>query len=164
MARFRWTDLSRVELHARSTLHPIRATTHDVSGEAVGELRRGATVIDGVATGFVEVPLRALHSWNPIEDFEMRRAVEARTYPALRFELLRMCGGPERYDVRGAMIAHGVRREFDAEVGVNLDGGWLTVDGDYTFDVREFGITPPHMLGIRVEPDVRVVAHLVGRA
>jgi len=163
VTRFRWTELSRVELHARSTLHLIRAATHDVTGEAVGEARGGGFLLDGEPPGFVEVPIRALHSWNPIEDFEMRRAVEAGTYPSLRFELLHVGGGPDRYDVRGAVIAHGVRREFDADVRVSLEGGWLTVDGDHVFDVREFGITPPHLLGIRVEPDVRVVAHLVGR-
>ena len=121
-------------------------------------------MIDGSSAGFVEVPIRALHSWNPIEDLEMRRAVEARRFPALRFELLRIGGVDGAMTVHGAMIAHGVRREFDGAVRVNLDGGWLTVDGDHTFDVREFDITPPRLLGIRVEPDVRVVAHLVGRA
>jgi len=163
--RFRWTELSSVELHARSTLHPIRAATHAVCGEASGEIRNGVLVIDESPAGFVEIPIRALHSWNPIEDFEMRRAVEARTYPALRFELLRV-GNRDTGDatVHGAMTVHGVRREFDAEVRVSLVGGWLTVDGDHTFDVREFDITPPHLIGIRVEPDVRVVAHLVGRA
>jgi hypothetical protein len=144
-------------------LYPIRATTHAVSGEAIGEVLNGGVAADGTPAGYVEVPIRALRSWNPIEDFEMRRAVEARRFPALRFELLTVCGGPDRFEIHGALVAHGVRREFDGSVRVHMEDDRLTVDGEHTFDVREFGITPPHLLGIRVDHDVRVVAHLVGR-
>jgi hypothetical protein len=163
MTRFFWTDLSRVDVHARSTLHPIHARTNEVEGEASGHVRDGVIVLEQNPTGFALVAVSALRSWNPVEDIAMRRAVHADRHPMLRYELITADGGPKTFLVRGALQLHGVRREFETEVQVSLADEWLTVEGEHTFDVRDFDVTPPRLLGLRVHPDVRVVARLVGR-
>jgi YceI-like domain len=162
--RFAWTDLSKVEIHARSSLHPIHASTSAISGEAAGQVRDGLVVMERDPTGFVELSVSALRSWNPIEDVAMRRAVDAGAFPLLRYELISAEGGPKIFELRGALVMHGVRKEFEADVEVSIAGEWLTVEGEHTFDVRDFGITPPSLLGLRVHPDVRVGARLVGKA
>ena len=40
---------------------------------------------------------------------------------------------------------------------ISLDGqGRLHVDGTHEFDIREFGMEPPRVLVMRVEPVVRI--------
>jgi hypothetical protein len=163
MARFVWTELSSIDIHARSTLHPIHARTNEIDGEAAGEVRDGVVVLERNPTGYAEVRVAALRSWNPVEDLAMRRAVHASEHPLLRYELVSADGGPKTFLLSGALTMHGVRKGFETEVDVSLADEWLTVEGEHTFDVRDFGVTPPRLMALRVYPEVRVVARLVGR-
>lgn len=163
MTRYIWTDLSRIDIHASSTLHRIHSSTNTVEGYAAGEVRDGRVVLEHDPTGVVHVPIASLRSWNPIEDLAMRRAVQATRFPTLRYDLGRAGGGPVTFIVNGELTMHGVTLGFETDVTVAIEGGWLRVEGEHTFDVTEFGVTPPSLLGLRVHPGVRVVAHLVGR-
>lgn len=162
MTRFRWTRDSVVEILARASLYRIRATTNVVGGEASGRFGAGAIVPGDDFSGFVEVPIAALRSWNPIQDLMMRRSVEASRYPMLRYDMVRVLGGPERFTVSGTLTFHGLHRDFEAEIRVRIDGDVLRVNGEHTFDVGEFDVVPPRFLNVRVHPEVRVVARLVG--
>jgi polyisoprenoid-binding protein YceI len=163
MTRFVWGDLSKIEIQASSSLHPIHASTSEVLGYAAGDVRDGAIVLDNDPTGYVEVAIASLRSWNPLEDVAMRRAVHASKHPVLRFDLTRAAGGPDVFTVEGSLTMNGVTRELTTDVKASVDGGWLTANGEHTFDVTDFGVTPPSIFGLRVHPAVRVIAHLVGR-
>ena len=41
------------------------------------------------------------------------------------------------------------------------DGGRLVLNGQHTFDMRDFGVNPPRIFTLRVEPQVRVSVRLV---
>jgi hypothetical protein len=40
-------------------------------------------------------------------------------------------------------------------------GDRLTIDGELSVDIRDFGLKPPNLLIVKVEPVVRVRLHLV---
>lgn len=163
MARYPWTSESVVEIHATSSVHPIDVETHDVRGEVSGELGGPEMMLDGDVSGYVEVPIDALKSGNKMEDFELRRRLDAKKYPVIRYELREAVGGPEQFKLRGALTFHGVTREFDEEITARRADGVLHVEGEHTFDIQDFDVKPPKILKLQVHPQVRIVARLVAR-
>lgn len=164
MAKFQFTSDSVVEIHADSDVHPVEGESSEVSGEAVLELDDdGKIKLDPSPTGYVEMHTDALKSGKRLQDMEMRRRIEAKKYPTMRYEVREVTGGPEQFEVKGALTFHGVTREFTETATVDVDGDTLRVEGEHTFDIREFDVKPPKILTLQVYPEVRVVARLVGR-
>lgn len=161
--RFLWTNESTIELQAKSSVHPIHSEVHEVSGEVTGEVENGQIALTGRESGYVEVPVEALKSGNKLEDFEMRRRIEAKKYPTMRYELKEASGGPEQFKIRGALTFHGVTRELLEEITARLEGGALKVEGQHTFNIEDFGVKAPKILNLQVYPDVTIVARLVAR-
>ncbi|MHB8513156.1 MAG: YceI family protein [Actinomycetota bacterium] len=160
MEQYHWTQKSTVQIRADSNVYPIVVRTHAISGTATcGEILHGQLI--GELSGFVELEIRTLHSWNPLADFQMRRSVEVGRFPILRYELTQISGGPKRFMLVGALVFHGVRREFESDVRVHSSRESVVVEGTHEFNVLEFGVTPPRILNMQVYPDVRVRARLV---
>jgi polyisoprenoid-binding protein YceI len=154
-------DRSSVSIDASSSIHPIRGSATGVTG-LVEVDSDGA-----LAGGRIELPVDALSSGNPLEDGEMRRRVDARRYPTIVGEAVHAAPADVegRYRVSGKLTFHGVTRDVEDEVTVALDDdGLLHVEGNHSFDVRDFGVKPPRIGFLRVHPDVRVALNLIGRS
>lgn len=163
MARFRWTPESTVELNAKSSVHPIHGKTNEISGEVVAEIGPDGIKLDPPPTGYVELAVDALKSGNKLEDFELRRRLDAKKYPMIRYELAQADGGPEAFKLKGRLTFHGVTREFDEEVTARYDGTTLVVEGEHTFNIEDWGVKAPKILKLQVYPDVQIVARLVAK-
>lgn len=161
MARYEFTDGSRVEIEAQSSVHPIQGETNGVRGEAVGEVEDGKILLDPQPSGYVEVPIDALQSGHRLQDMEMRRRLHAKKFPTIRYDLKEAKGGPERFQLTGELTFHGETRPLSEEVTARLDGDRLIVEGEHTFNIEDFGVKAPKILKLQVYPEVRVVAHLV---
>ena len=42
-----------------------------------------------------------------------------------------------------------------------VDGTTMTIDGQQVINVKEFGIDPPRLIILKVEPDVDLQVHIV---
>jgi polyisoprenoid-binding protein YceI len=105
-----------------------------------------------------------LSSGNRLEDRELRRRIDARRCPTIEGALtgLRETGTGGRYRVRGDLTFRGVTRSYEHEMTfVAPDGSSIELEGEATFDIRDFGMDPPRILMLKVEPEVRVKAHVV---
>ncbi len=162
MATFTWTNESTVELHANSSVHPINGEIHDVRGEATVEVTDGALDPSG-ATGYIEADVEHLKSGKKLEDMALRKQVEAKKYPTVRYEVRSVEGGPDRFKVTGAFTFHGVTQEFTEDVAARVDGGTLHVETEHTFDITQFGVQPFKILNMKIYPEVRLVLRLVGK-
>jgi polyisoprenoid-binding protein YceI len=102
--------------------------------------------------------VKRLKSGNLLEDREMLRRINARRYPtidgAVTAAVLTGDNGEQR--VRGDVTFRGETRSCEDVVTVTVDEDSVLVDGRSTFDIREFGMEPPHILLLRVDPDVEV--------
>jgi polyisoprenoid-binding protein YceI len=108
-------------------------------------------------SGRVEAPVSSLRSGNPLEDAELQRRVDARRFPTIVGEVRNAVAlDAGRFRVQGDVTFHGVTRAVTGELSLTLDGDRLRIDGEEVFDVREFGVKPPRILMLRVEPEVRV--------
>ena len=163
MATFTWSPESRVVIHANSSVHPIHGDI-PVRGEASVDVRDGALEVGPTASGFIEADVESLKSGNKLEDFELRRRLEAKKHPTMRYDVRGVNGGGDHYyyKVTGTLTFHGVSREFVEECTARLDGGALHVEAEHTFDIREFDVKPPKIGPLQVHPEVTISLHLVG--
>ena len=147
---------SLITFRGRSSVHPITATARP-SGWFVG-ITEGIFDNTGPLAGHLEVPVADLASGNPLIDRETRRRIDARRHPNITGDLAE--GGdvhPTHATVEGNIEFTGetVLVEGDLRLGRNGDGD-LIMSGDGTFDVRWWGMDPPRMLMLRVEPEIEV--------
>lgn len=164
MTRFEFTDESVVEIKAKSSLHPIEGESNAVQGHVEVELGDDGTIqLEPQPVGQVEMAVDALESGHRLQDMEMRRRIEAKKYPTIRYELKETSGGPERFTLRGTLTFHGVSQEFTEEATARIDGDTIYVEGEHTFNIEDFDVKAPKILKLQVYPDVLVVARLVGR-
>ena len=163
MSKYQWTTDSTVELHATSSVHPIHGEIHEIRGEAIVEIVDGAPQLDPSPTGWIECDVDQLKSGNKLEDMELRRRLEVKKYPTIRYEARQVSGGPEQFAVTGALTFHGVTREFTENCTARIENGSLRVESEHSFDIRDFDVKPPKILKLQVHPDVKIVLHLVGK-
>lgn len=163
MPTFSWTNESTVELHANSSVHPINGEIHDVRGEVTVDVEDGKLSTGPGTTGYIEADVDLLKSGNKLEDMALRKQVEAKKYPVVRYEVRSVEGGPEQYKVLGAFTFHGVTQEFTEDVTARLEGDTLHVNTEHTFDITQFGVQPFKVLTMKIFPEVRLVLRLVGK-
>ncbi|MGZ4764374.1 MAG: YceI family protein [Ilumatobacteraceae bacterium] len=154
---------SRVWIDARSNVHPIHTEAGGLEGWL--ELSSSNGKVNGNRTprGHLEFPIDNLKSGNPLEDREMRRRTDARRYPTISGDLkaMKQTGDTSRYLVSGDLTFRGVARTYEDEMTVEIDGGTVNLAGQSTFDIRDFGMEPPRILMLRVQPEVTVRVEIV---
>jgi len=138
---------------ASSSVHPIRSV-----GSVSGWI---AAVLDGIVFaedqelgGHLEVPLNGLSSGNPLIDREMKRRVDAGLDSAIsaRIEETLQVGGNQA-TITGTIDFLGASTLVEGDVHI-LPGPRLVGTGE--FDVRWWGLEPPRLLILRVDPIVTV--------
>jgi polyisoprenoid-binding protein YceI len=119
--------------------------------------------VRGLRSGRVEVPVASLRSGNPLEDAELQRRADARRFPTIVGETSSVASLDRagHFGVEGDLTFHGVTQPVRGELRITQDGDRLRIEGEHVFDVRDFGIKPPRILMLRVEPEVRVEINLV---
>lgn len=165
MTRFRIVPTrSRVWIKARSNVHPIHSEASGLDGWLDLELSADALDLDHAPAGHLEFPVEQLASGNPLEDREMRRRIDARRYPTIAGDLRTMkpAADPGSYVVRGDLTFRGVTRTYEDEMTLQvIDQHTVGLDGESTFDIRDFGMEPPRILMLKVYPDVTVRVQIV---
>ena len=166
MTRYRIVpERSKVFISARSSLHPIDTRTDGLAGFVdVEVLGNGRVDLAVPVQGRVSFPVERMSSGNPLEDRELRRRIDARRYPTIDGELTGMAttGTDGRYLVQGEVTFRGTTRNYEEEMVVLHDGDrTLQLAGESTFDIRDFGMEPPRILMLKVQPEVGVRVEIV---
>ena len=157
-------NASLLSLDGRSSVHPIHAETDGLAGWIRGRLAPGP----GEATieaGQVEIPLTALSSANALYDAELRRRIDVRRYPTALGVLSDWSATPEpgTYRVRGTVTFRGVSRTVESTMTLAVEpDGTVALRGSCVLDIRDYGMTPPRLLALRVYPEVTVHVALTG--
>src|SRR4051794_24005773 len=161
MARYRIvSDRSGVVIDARSNVHGIHNRATGLEGFVdVAVLADGT--IDLTAPGAAELTLAVdrLRARNPLETAELRRRIDARGYPVItgRLDAVTASGDAGVYLAHGDVTFRGVTLPAEDEIRVStLDDGSVRIEGIHEFDIRTFGMEPPRVLMMRVEPVVTV--------
>ncbi len=128
------------------------------------EMTPGGPDLKVAPQGRIEVDVDSLKTGNALYDRELERQIEVRKYPRIRGEILEVkeIDAGRRYRVKGNLSLHGVTKTVEGEVNLKvLDDGNFEVEGEKVFDIRDFGLTPPRILMLKVYPDVKVRGRVV---
>jgi polyisoprenoid-binding protein YceI len=160
MPRFRIVpERSRVWLEATSSVHPIHGEASGLSGSIDVQFDGTGLDLSSSPDIRVELPVEQLKSGNRLEDAEMMRRVDARRYPTIRGVVkdMKSQGVDGRYAVTGDLSFHGVTQTVEGEVTISrADDGTLVIEGEQQFDIRDFKVSPPKILMLKVHPEVKV--------
>ena len=165
MTRYRIISTrSRVWIEARSNVHPIRTEATGLEGWLDLDIGDGTINVDQPVLGHLEFPVENLKSGNSFEDRELKRRIDARRYPSIVGDLksMKQTDEPSRYIVGGDLTFRGTSRSYEDEMTVELqDDRTVSMSGESVFDIRDFGMDPPRILMLKVQPEVTVRVELV---
>lgn len=171
---------SSVKVSGKSSLHPMHGSARSacLSGTIEAAVEAGAIDLTCPTKGRVEFPVEQLSFGNSLYDRELPKRLDTRRYPLIVIELTAASAGGASGASGGATSAgasrmhldldltfHGVTQHFSEDVTVRFESDdTLVVAGRHSFDVRDFGVQPPKMLGLSVKPDFDVEVELVAKA
>jgi polyisoprenoid-binding protein YceI len=163
MARFRIVpERSWMWIDARSNLHGIHHRCDGLEGHVeLTVTDDGVVDLTAPASGRVTFDAARLSSGNVLETRELHRRIDVRRFPTIEGTLvdLQRLDGADRYLVAGDLTFRGVTRRHRDEMRIRVvDDATLSLEGQSTFDIRDFGMAPPSLLFLKVEPmvDVRI--------
>jgi hypothetical protein len=158
---------SEVLVSAGTSLHyEVKMRTGDVVGHLDAETTPGGVFLAvSVPSCRIEVPVGSLRSGNPFYDREGRRRFDAGHYPLVAAELVTAIPlGAGLHRVTWRLMFHGATHDLTGDLMARaVDADAILVDADHRFDVREWGVQPGGLLGIRVHPAARFAVHLLAR-
>jgi len=155
---------SKVWIEARSSMHPIHGEADGLEGSIRADVADGSIDLSEGPKIQIELPVDKLQSGKKLEDAEMMRRIDARRFPKIRGETTELKENGGRYRIRGDLTFHGVTRQVEGEVTICApDEQSLVIEGEQTFDIRDFGVQPPKILMLKVHPDVRVRVKVVAQ-
>jgi polyisoprenoid-binding protein YceI len=152
-------ERSVVLIEVRSTVGPLSFGAIGVKGTIQAAVDEGVVYSECGVSGRITIDVSGLRSGHGLYDAELLRRIDARRFPTATVELL-TCTRSDldaRYNLEGAVTFHGVTRPVRGTVGV----GWiadrrLVITGEQVLDIRDFAISSPTVLMLRIYPDVRV--------
>lgn len=161
MARYRITpQRSYVWIDTRSNVHPIHSTTDGLEGFVdVTFSADGSVDVAAPVAGTLSLTVDHLSSGNRMQDRELQRRIDSGRYPKIEGTLDKIAPSEESgsYLVGGLIAFRGVSRHHQDLMSISsVDDQTIRLAGKSTFDIREFGMEPPRILLLKVEPKVEV--------
>jgi hypothetical protein len=165
VTRFRLVPAgSTIFTEMRSSMHPINAETRALVGTIEGELGDDGVPRFELDHGArLQLAVETMKSGHRLQDMEMQRRLDVRRYPQIEVVIDRawQANRPGRYRASVKVIAHGQTRSFEEDFSMSVEGRRLVIEGEHTFDMRDFDVNPPNFLALKVHPEVRVRARIV---
>ncbi|MFZ0129498.1 MAG: YceI family protein [Candidatus Dormiibacterota bacterium] len=165
MARFEVdTAQTTVQVGLRVNLHPSHITANALTGFIECELdEQGKPRLDQPYRAELTLPVEAIKSGNGLQDREMRRRFDTSRYPSISAVVTHgeALDGDGRYRVTARLTLHGITKDITGDVTLTASGNTLTIDGQQVINVKDFGIDPPRLIILKVEPEVDLQVHVV---
>jgi polyisoprenoid-binding protein YceI len=157
-------EVSAVLIQARSNVGPIELASTAITGKAAATLTNGAIDLSEPPTASIVIAVSSLSSGNSRYDREIHRRLDAQRFPQILGELgSAHLTGSTGMAVAGSLTIHGMTVEmagtFDIEA---LDERRLTIVGEQLIDIRDFSISLPTTLMLRIYPEVIVQFRIEG--
>ena len=158
------TAQTTVQVGLRVNLHPSHITANSLTGFIECELDdQGKPRLDQPYRAELTLPVDAIKSGNGIQDREMRRRFDTSRYPTITAVVTHgeELDGEGLYRATARLTLHGVTKDITGDVKLTASGNTLTIDGQQVINVKDFGIDPPRLIILKVEPDVDLQVHIV---
>jgi PadR family transcriptional regulator PadR len=156
-------ERSVVLIEARSTVGPISFGALGLRGWVRASLSGGTLAAEPPPEAHLEFDVKGLSSGNSVYDAELLRRVDADRFPTAAIDLTSSSRiSRASYRVSGLVSFHGSSRLAEGTVRLEVDAGSgrLVVEGEEPFDMRDFSISVPAVLMLRIFPDVKALLHV----
>jgi polyisoprenoid-binding protein YceI len=146
------------------------ATLHSVDGTM--RARQGTIRVDpetNAASGRFVLDATSARTGIDRRDRKMHEKIlESQQYPDIAFEVQRVSGdlkalGRSSFELHGMLEMHGMKRPMDMTVVATSDDTQVKGTGTMIVPYLEWGLKDPSFFILRVEKEVRVTIHAVGR-
>lgn len=142
---------SSITYTMRHPLHTWSGTSKEVNGllqlDETGAIRSVAIV----------TKVKSFDSKNSNRDAHMLEVTDALTYPNVSFKSTRVePNGTDRLTAKGLLSFHGKEKEVEFTCTFKRDGGQVRVKGNFDFLLEDFNITPPSLMLVKTESQVRI--------
>jgi len=157
-------ERSHLWADGHSTLHPIHLETDGFEGFIEADTTDGSLHLDVAPKASLALDADRLKSGNGLYDYELERRLDMRRYPRITGEVRSVVPveGDNRVRVEGDLSFHGVTNRVQGDVTFRvLDADTIEIEGEKVIDMRSFGVKPPKMLILRVDPEIKIRARLV---
>jgi polyisoprenoid-binding protein YceI len=158
-------ERSHVWIDARSNVHPIHSSTSGLEGFVELDLGPGGAVdLTVPPTAKLSLAVDKLSSGNRMEDRELHKRIDSRRYPRIEGDLSTMetDRAAHTYRISGDITFRGVTQPHtDVMVITSVDDTTIRLEGSSRFDIRDFGMQPPKVLMLKVEPEVDVRVEII---
>lgn len=155
---------SALTFEANSTFHKVHGRADGLVGYVEAAWDGNASLaLDPAPRMHVEFNVERLRSGNDLQDREMWKLIDSRRFPLIAAELreIKPSAQAATYQAGGDITLAGRVRRYDGEMRVTHEGDGMLVEGDLVVDIRDFGLRPPNLLIVKVDPQVKVHLHLV---
>ena len=153
-------ERSQVWIDARSNVHPIHSSTSGLEGFVELTFSSDGIVdLTSQPAGRLSLSTDRLSSGNRMQDRELHKRIDSRRYPTIEGVLgqIEPDGSDSSYRVNGDITFRGVARPHEDVMVIRpVDNQTISLEGSSRFDIREFGMQPPKVLMLKVEPEVDI--------
>ncbi len=153
---------STVTIVGETSLHPITVNVTP-DGWLEASIQEGEFVAGSELSGEVEIAVIEFRSGNPLVDRETRRRLNAKRYPTIRGELTEVgaISGPTA-TVKGIVTFLGEEVELEGDISLIDDTApAINLAGSGQMDVQWWGLEPPTLMVLKMEPVVTVSIDLL---
>lgn len=154
---------SWIAFEGRSTLHDVHGKATNLDGYIEADWAAHGTVSAEPAPRMhVEFPVEQLRSGNGLQDREMWKMIDSKRFPRIATDLreLRPTTDPDRYAASGDVTLAGRSRRYNGTLMLSHSGDRITIEGELEIDIRDFGLKPPALLLVKVNPAVKLRLHV----
>ena len=162
---------ARVTIAGTSNIHPFTASTTDVRmsrlvlAPADGDRLQAAVTPGAIEAFAVTIKTASLTSPKEGLDKNMHKALKTAEFPEITFTLARLEPGakPNTLKAIGTLKIAGVEREVALDLKAAVNASTITVMGELTLLMTDYGIKPPTaMLGmLKTDPKITVTFETV---
>ena len=111
------------------------------------------SAIEAVA---VIVPVKSFDSGNSNRDSHALEALEALKYPNVSFSASNIQEANNQLMIKGNLTFHGVTKPVELKAIKTLSGRSLKIEGKFDINMKDFGIEPPGLMGVRADEKINL--------
>ncbi len=111
------------------------------------------STIEAVA---VSVPVRSFDSGNSNRDSHALEVLEALKYKNVTFSSSGISENAGKVVIQGRLTFHGVSQPLVITATKKTEGGILSVEGGFEINMKDYGVDPPSLMGIRTKEKIRI--------
>lgn len=159
-------ERSAVLVNVSTSLGPVTFGANGVEGFITAAVHDDRIDAEVTPSAHLELLVNRLTSGNSAYDGELHRQIDGRRFPTAYVDLHAVKRvDPAKFYVHGEVTLRGVTVPAEGMVAVDLpEPGLMVVTGDESLNISDFGIPPPSLFMIKIDPEVKLRLYLEARA